>query len=346
MMVPLAPWLQAPLAQALALPRAHAVLLCSAPGLGLLDLAQALGQAWLCEDQASTDPGGPRGPACGRCAACHLFAQRSHPDAHWLLPAALRVALGWQEPEAEGKAKPSREIRVDEVRALIGFAQATQARSQGKAAVVFPAEAMNAVSANALLKTLEEPGGRLRFALASETPNRLLPTVRSRCQSVFVPEPTPELALPWLQAQHPKLVEADGLALLRAAGQRPGRVVTWLERGWSAAALAQFPRAVAQADLSGVSNWPMADVLDLLQRMAVDLLRLTAGAAPAYFEAGQLPRARWPAPLHAWADSLRRAQQVAEHPLQAALWLESLGLDAQAALRAACKSSPPVHSAA
>jgi len=330
----LAPWLQAPLAQALALPRAHAVLLSSLPGLGAFAAGQALAQAWLCE------AGDGSRPACGHCPACHLFAQRSHPDAHWLLPALLRVQLGWQEPEAEGKAKPSQEIRVDEVRAMLGFAQATRGRSRGKVVLIHPAEALNTVAANALLKTLEEPGGSLRFVLVSEAPAALLPTIRSRCQTVPLGLPEPAAAATWLCAERPTLTPMDAAALLRAAGGRPQQVLDWLERGLTAPQLAGFPRAVARADLGDFSTWKPAALIDLLQRLAADLLRVCAGAAPQYFAADQLPKARHSAPLQAWSAQLRAAQRKADHPLQWPLWLEALGVQAQQALKLACRSGP------
>ncbi len=329
---PLAPWLRAPLQTALALPRAHAVLLSSLPGLGAFEAGQALARAWLCEQ------GDGRQPACGQCQACHLFDQRSHPDAHWLLPAALRVKLGWQEAEAEGKAKPSQEIRIDEVRAMLGFAQGTRGRSRGKVVLIHPAEALNLVAANALLKTLEEPGGSLRFVLVSEASEALLPTLRSRCQQVVVPAPDAEQGSQWLRGQQPGLDATDALALLRAAGQRPQQAMDWLRAGLTAPALAAFPRAVARADLGDFSTWSAAAVIDLLQRLCADLLRVTQGSTPQYFAAEQLPKARQPAPLLAWADELRAARAKADHPLQLALWLEALGLRAQAALRAACKA--------
>lgn len=328
----LAPWLMAPLRQALALPRAHAVLLTSLPGLNALELGLALAQSWLCEthDQGQ--------PACGQCSACHLVGQRSHPDAHFLLPAALRVQLGWQEPEAEGKAKPSHDIRIDEVRAMLGFAQSTRARSRGKVVLLHPAEAMNEVSANALLKTLEEPGGSLRFVLVTEAPDALLATVRSRCQAVPVPQPGADDGVAWLQATQAGLAHADAHALLRAAGQRPQQALDWLRAGLTAPALAAFPRAVARADLSDFAAWRAGAVIDLLQRVATDLLRLTAGAPPMYFAPEQLPKARHAAPLHQWAAALRTARAKADHPLQLALWLEALGVQAQQALRQACRS--------
>lgn len=329
---PIAPWLQAPLVEALALPRAHAVLLASLPGLAAFEAGQALAQAWLCEG------GDGRSPACGQCSACHLFGQRSHPDAHWLLPAALRVKLGWQEPEAEGKAKPSQEIRIDEVRAMLGFAQGTRGRSRGKVVVIHPAEALNLVAANALLKTLEEPGGSLRFVLVTEAAEQLLPTIRSRCQRIEIPAPSTAQGTAWLLAQQPKLDALDAAALLRAAGDRPQQALDWLRAGLTAPALAAFPRAVARAELGDFSTWPVAAVIDLLQRLCSDLLRVTQGAAPQFFAPEQLPKARHSAPLLAWATELRSARAKSDHPLQLALWLEALGLQAQAALRAACKA--------
>lgn len=330
----LAPWLEVPLAQALALPRAHAVLLSSLPGLGAFATGQALAQAWLCE------AGDGSAPACGRCAACHLFAQRSHPDAHWLLPAALRVQLGWQEPEAEGKAKPSQEIRVDEVRAMLGFAQATRGRSRAKVVLIHPAEALNMVAANALLKTLEEPGGSLRFVLVSEAPAALLPTIRSRCQSVPISLPEPTAAAAWLSGEQPSLALTDAAALLRAAGGRPQQALDWLRSGLTAPQLAAFPRAVSRADLSDFGTWKPAALIDLLQRLAADLLRVCAGAPPQYFAAEQLPKARQAEPLQAWAAELRAARQKSDHPLQWPLWLEALAVQAQQALKLACRAGP------
>lgn len=332
-MSPLAPWLLAPLQEALALPRAHAVLLNSLPGLGAMAAGQALAQAWLCEGN------GGQGPACGTCPSCHLFGQRSHPDAHWLLPAALRVQLGWQEPEAEGKAKPSQEIRIDEVRAMLGFAQGTRGRSRGKVVLIHPAEALNTVAANALLKTLEEPGGSLRFVLVSEAAEGLLPTIRSRCQAIGVPLPGLQQGADWLAAQQPGLSAMDAQALLRAAGSRPQQVLDWLRAGLTAPALAQFPRAVSRADLGDFSTWRPAAVIDLLQRLASDLLRLASGAAPQFFDAAQLPKVQQRAPLLAWAAELRAAKAKADHPLQLALWLEALAVQAQGALRAACRAA-------
>lgn len=74
-------------------------------------------------------------------------------------------------------------IRVDEVRALIGRMQQTRGRSGSRVCIVDAIDDCNASSANALLKTLEEPPADTHFILISHRPGQLLPTIHSRCQS-------------------------------------------------------------------------------------------------------------------------------------------------------------------
>ncbi len=334
---PQPPWIERALLQALQIERSHALLVAGPAGLGQFELVQALMAAWLCENHA------PGTPACGHCPACHLVSQRSHPDAQWLVPAAIRVQQGWQEAdEGAGKAKPSKEIRIDEVRAVLSFAQSTRARGVAKVIGIHPAEAMNTISANALLKTLEEPGGVLRFAIATEALNELLPTVRSRCQILPVAPPSPEEALAWLQAQG----IADAPVLLDLAGGQVMRARDWSASGLRAAQVQQLPRALAHGDLSALADAAPAAVIDLLQRLLHDLLCTVHGASPRYFAGVPLPKVRWAQPLQAWGRELAQARAQAEHPLQAALWIEALGLQGQHALRAACGASPPLHSVA
>lgn len=329
------------LQRALHMGKAHAVLLSGPAGLGQFELARALAQAWLCEANA------PGEPACGHCAACHLVEQGSHPDARWLMPAALRVELGMEEAPSEGKAKPSKEIRIDEVRALLTFSQSTSGRGKAKVLGIHPAEAMNTVAANALLKTLEEPGGRLRFVLSCGAPDELLPTIRSRCQALTLSAPEPALALDWLQAQG--LTDADALALLRLAGGRPGQALSWARAGLDAAALMQLPALAVQGELGRFEGLGPVTVIDLLGRLAHDQLRRAHGQAPLYFAAEALPPTTPAARLQRWAAELRGARAKGEHPLIAGLWIDALAAQTQRALKsddrpASADKRPALHS--
>ncbi len=215
---PLAPWIARQLGSLLA-QRGHALLLQGPSGLGQYPLALALASAWLCD--AST----PEGLACGQCASCHAIEVRTHADLRVLMPEVQMQALDWPLPEKaqaeidDKKRKPSREIRVEAMRDAVEFSQRTDARGRGKVVLVYPAEQMNAITANALLKTLEEPTGQVRFVLASEAAHQLMPTIRSRCQAHTMLWPSQQEMQAWLAGEG--VAPEDAAALLRAAGGRP-----------------------------------------------------------------------------------------------------------------------------
>ncbi len=128
---------------------------------------------------------------------------------------------------AAGKVK--RQISVDEARAVPRFLSMTPAEGGWRAVVVDEAQAMNAESQNALLKTLEEPPPRAVLLLVTDAPNRLLPTVRSRCRRLELP-PLPDATLGGLLARWlPALPAADRDALARLAAGSPGRALRLAE---------------------------------------------------------------------------------------------------------------------
>lgn len=321
------PWLRPALERALPL-RAHAVLLHAPSGVGVLELARSLAQGWLCE--AAPDDGSPR--PCGRCAACHLVAQRTHADLMLLVPAALRGALGGDpesgeeggSAEAEGgaksKAKPSREVRVAEIREAIDWSHRTSARGRGKVLVIHPGEAMNAVAANALLKTLEEPPGALRIVMTCGDPELLLPTIRSRCQRQAVPLPPPDQAMAWLQTQG----VARPQTLLAASGGRPLEALALVGEGLDATRWLQLPAALQRGDAGLLAGLDVRRVVDTLQKLCHDLMAVAVGAPPRYFEAAALPSGARLPPLVAWARTLARTARHDEHPWQAALLVQAL----------------------
>ncbi|HEX6704900.1 MAG TPA: DNA polymerase III subunit delta' [Albitalea sp.] len=326
-MLPL-PWLAEPLRQALATQRAHALLLHGPQGVGQFELALTLAQAWLCETDGAARP-------CGHCASCKLVHARSHPDLLVLLPEALRESLGWAgSDEGEGaddkggKRKPSKEIRVDEVRTAIGFAQTTSARGRGKVVVIHPAERMNGIAANALLKTLEEPPGAARLLLSCAAPDALLPTIRSRCQALPLPLPQAPDAARWLAERE----VAQPEVLLAATGGQPQDALDWSAEGIDARQWAALPQELARGDAGGLAAWPLPRVIDTLQKLCHDAMRVAAGSTPRYFPAAAMPPAASLEVLSRWAQELQRTARYAEHPWNAGLLVESLTQQARTAL--------------
>ena len=318
---PQAAWIKRQL-QALLAQRGHAWLLQGPSGLGQFELALALVRAWLC------DQPGVEG-ACGQCPSCHGIDVHTHPDLVVLMPETEMLARGWPLPEKaqaeidDKKRKPSRDIRVDAMREAIEFAQRTSGRGRGKAVLVYPAERMNAVTANALLKTLEEPPGDMRFVLATDAAHQLLPTIRSRCLSHTLAWPEADEVRPWLAAQG--VAGEQAAALLHAAGGRPAEALALAEGKDAARRWSQLPQALARGEPGALADLPLPEAVARLQKLCHDLLAVQVGAAPRFFDAADLPRQ--PLPLLAltrWWQQLAQSARTAEHPLNAGLATEFL----------------------
>lgn len=312
------PWLEAPLRQALAQQRAHALLVSAPEGIGALEFMLGLAQAWLCEAAPEARP-------CGRCESCRLLHAQAHPDLKLLMPEALRVERGWAgaaeegEDGAKAKRKPSRQIRIDEIRSAIDWIGRSSSRAQAKVVLLFPAEAMNMQSANALLKTLEEPPGSARLLLGTADPAQLLATVRSRCQTITLHQPTTQQALAWLSERG----IADARALLAAAGGRPLRAAEMAAAGIGTKAWQALPQAVADGRSQAFAGWSVASVLDALCKLCHDAMRMAAGGQPVFFEPQAIPKGAGLVSLNELARSLARVAAQREHP-----WNEGLLIDA------------------
>ncbi|EJL77745.1 hypothetical protein PMI15_04551 [Polaromonas sp. CF318] len=350
---PLAPWLQTQL-ESLLVQRGHAWLLSGPSGLGQFELALALARAWLCEEPT------PQG-ACGHCGSCHAVDVHTHADLCMLMPETLSLALGWpldektQDELDSKKRKPSKEIKVDAAREAVSFTQFTRSRGTTKVVLVFPAERMNNVTANTLLKTLEEPPGAVKFILATDAAHQLLPTIRSRCLGHTMVWPDFELALGWLQQEISQAGEggsakkaasapkpADLQTLLVASGGRPADALAWAQDA-SAGEAAQhwqaLPKAMARGDVSALSDWAPAQAVDALQKLCHDVLAVRMGAAPRFFSAADLSAAAGKAgaglyALASWSRELASIARTVEHPYNPGLMLESLVSRARLALNA------------
>ena len=326
-----APWIAAQTRELLA-QRGHAWLLTGPSGLGQYDLALAMARAWLCEHPKVDG-------ACGQCGSCHAIDVRTHADLCVLMPETWMLDLGWplsERAQAEiddKKRKPSKEIRVDAMRDAIEFAQRTSARGRGKAVLVFPAEDMNHVTANALLKTLEEPPGDVKFVLASEAAHRLLATIRSRCLGHTMRWPDHATSTQWLQSHGMDAVRASQALL--ATGGRPQDALDFANAGLDPAAWGALPKSMLRGDVGAVRDWSPARVLDALQKLCHDLLVVRMGAEPRFFAASDLVGAPTVTALNQWGRSLSDQKRTIEHPFNAGLLLESLVSQAQTVLGSA-----------
>ena len=177
--------------------RPHAMLLTGPADLGKREFATKLAAFLLCSQRSDHEQ-------CNNCAQCHLLQAGTHPD--------------YRHVELED----SKFIRIEQIRDLNGWLVQTSQQGGEKIAVIYPAEKMNNQSANALLKSLEEPTPNTLFILVSDQPSRLLPTIRSRCQSFQFSPPDETVAISWLE--HNAEVHLDLHQALSLAGGSPLKV--------------------------------------------------------------------------------------------------------------------------
>ena len=237
----------------------HALLLAGRAGLGKGRFAQRMAESLVCV-QRSVD-----GDACGQCQSCHLAKAGSHPD-------LIRVA-----PESEGKM-----IRIDAIRQLSGKSVLAAQEGGYRVIVIEPAEAMNRAAANALLKTLEEPASRTVLILVSSQADRLMATIRSRCQSVRFGVPPREQVMQWITGM---TGDADPEALYAISGGAPFTVLRAATEEWlvtDTALIEELSQLKLRKSnpLSVVEKWeqrPIQRVLDGLKRCLGDLAKVGQG---------------------------------------------------------------------
>lgn len=334
------PWIARQLAD-LARQRGHAWLLAGPSGLGQYRLGLELARFWLC------DQPGPQGP-CGHCQSCHAVDVRAHTDLLVLMPETVMLELGWPLPEKaqaeidDKKRKPSKEIRVDALRDAVEFSQRTSGRGRGKVVLVYPAERMNHIAANSLLKTLEEPPGDVRFVLASESAYQLLPTIRSRCLWHTMVWPDEPEGQAWLAAQG--IAPAAARTLWHASGGRPQDAMAYLASGREVSLWSQLPKAMQRGDVAALKDWTPVQTIDALHKLCHDMLALRTGAAPRFFEPASLPAVSEQTPalgrLTRWSRSLAQATRTMEHPYNPGLMIESLVSEAKSALNSRITRNP------
>lgn len=298
----------------------HAFILAGQEGIGVEDLAMAMGQYLLCLSPMNNI-------ACGRCRGCQLINAGTHPDLLYVSP--------------ESKGKP---IKIDQIRELAGFVDQTAQQGGYKIIVLSPAETMNINAANALLKNLEEPAGKTIFLLTSSELNQVLPTIRSRCAKMMLYTPKAEQALAWLNS----VGVEDAVDLLSDVRGAPLLAKQWSDEG------TDKERLEIVEDLTAILNrniepmafakkWSKLEPMKLLEPMMTSIdVTLASALAGRVSPKHYLPLIE--SISHCPADFLfrlrdrfgeKKQQFLASPNLNAALFIEELALDWAAVLKAA-----------
>lgn len=233
----------------------HAILFTEENGGGAFPFALALAQHMNCLNRKEQD-------SCGVCGSCHKYQKLIHPDLHFAFPVSSAASLSESEKKAPvsdyflqafrelalsnpyfgeqelydalGIENKSGLISVNEARRIFEKLSLKAAEGSYKTMIVFLPEKMNLDAANKLLKLLEEPPQGTLFLLVSHNPERLLPTIRSRCQLI---------ALKPLSREQRRAMAGPDNAEFREI------VVSLLEAGIAKNLAALFPQWEMLADL-------------------------------------------------------------------------------------------------
>ncbi len=317
----------------------HAILLYGSAGIGKSLFAEHLAKSLLCENRL------PGGHACDQCVSCNWFDQKTHPDYHRILPAALDTAKKSDDnvdpadakeertPARSGKM-PSKWIGINQIRDLRETIGLSTSRGGYRVICLWPAEALTTESSNALLKMLEEPSFRTVFILVTDHMNGLLPTILSRCRKFAMPSPDFSSALNWLKDQgiadaHIWLAEEGG-APIKALEMAKNNNRDEMDAFLTALMSPDIETALKTAEKLRKSS--ANDILSWIQKWLYDLLSLRMTGRLRYF-------LRWQQYLEKQAlqvnlDELLRMikktaerKQVSEHPLVLRLLMEDILID-------------------
>jgi DNA polymerase III subunit delta' len=208
-------------------------LITGAPGVGKATLAYRIARYLLCFGATGDGPEDLSVPQDN--PAARQVAAQSHPGL-LVLKRAINPKTG----------KLMTVLSVDEVRRLADFFGMTSGAGGWRVAIVDTADDMNDNAANALLKMLEEPPANAMLLLLSNTPGRLLPTIRSRCQRLDL-RPLDDATLEKALAQHlPDMPASERAALARLSGGSIGAALT-LATGEGAALAQEADRLIEHA---------------------------------------------------------------------------------------------------
>jgi DNA polymerase-3 subunit delta' len=182
----------------------HALLLVGPLGNGKLTLALAFAQYINCSDRKNGD-------SCGACSSCRKYSKLIHPDLHFTFPVIRTSTIDkptsvdyiskWRQYFTENPYPKYEKwiqlisdenkqgvIFVEEARDLIHKLNQKSYEAEYKVSIIWLPETMHLHCANKILKILEEPPFKTLFILVSEAEEKLLSTIRSRCQVIRVPK--------------------------------------------------------------------------------------------------------------------------------------------------------------
>ena len=273
----------------------HFYLISGPAGSGKRTLAKLLAAAILCQG---------RDKPCGVCGPCRKALKNEHPD-----------FITIDDPE-------KKTVPVDLIRKARADIYIQPNESDYKIYLFPRAQDMGLPGQNALLKVLEEPPKYGVFILLTDNPEKLLPTVRSRCTELALTSVPEKQMRQHLTLKYPKASAEDIAAAIMRSGGWLGQAQELLEGGEIPPQTADFVRSFAARDTMGLVNvlvpmekWKRDALMDLLtdwQMLMEDALACRAGLPSTSPLARELSQGRTAPELMQALKALQKAAQYAQ----------------------------------
>lgn len=237
----------------------HGLLFYGKKGCGKHEFAQHFLSWVLCLNKTATG-------ACGECSSCQWLKSDTHPN---------YVNITTDEDNKKQNAK----IKIEKIRDLLPFVQQTV--DGWRVIVIEPAEALNVASANALLKTLEEPGDRVLIILLADHYLKLPATIRSRLQHFAMDRITPDQSDAYLKQHLPVEMQVKIPLLLNLSNHMPLQALALAQLDWlnrRAEFLQDWQRLVLQKSmpLQFATKWnkelSFSDFLQMFEYLLSDII--------------------------------------------------------------------------
>jgi DNA polymerase-3 subunit delta' len=239
----------------------HALILKGKEGIGKYDFAMKFTKSYLCQNPLANHV------PCEVCSSCEWFPE-SHPDFKHIAPIE-------SEDDESSKRKTIRKksIVIDQIRELSEYLELSAHQESGKRVVLIePADSLNQAASNALLKILEEPPENTLFILLSSQIQKLIATIRSRCQLLDLRGPSLDEAKLFLIDQN----IAHEESLLSFTGGSPFTAIKELENKPEREVVTQLLSQGHNIDITKVNYAILTQGLDwtlnMIQKWTFDLL--------------------------------------------------------------------------
>ena len=252
----------------------HAQLFAGPEGCGSLAIALAYARYVSCEDRSETD-------SCGKCKSCIKYDKLIHPDLHFVFPVIKGKKAN--EPVSDNYIGEWRElvcrtpyftinnwldsIEVGNAQGMIFASEAGEIirklslktfESDFKIMIIWLPEKMHQATSNKLLKMIEEPPEKTLFLLVSGEPDKVIPTILSRCQLVKIPKFTNADIEKYLIEQHGLAQEKAGDFARVSQGNISRAIELCINEDESAASLERFKQLMRFAwkhDIISMISW-------------------------------------------------------------------------------------------